>query len=1385
MLLLAGLTLTATPVFAAQSTTVDLGKANPTAVGSAKGILLIGDDGVLDCMKSDSTTQVTGNHYKSANGLQAYAWAKHNVQSINTKCSSLSVDESIHNVIVYCGNTDNPTTTDYANLITTLQTKFPKAQISLHACDNETANAAMSSISGISVIDLYEVGEDPAGWRNKLISHFTGSNEPVVSTTTSGNITIDLDATTTKATVESQTNISSPTFNPMVTVIHSLNAKFASEDAKVYYVPTLEELPVDMKAFIESGAYDSTNMYHGFAAAYAGLYDIESKTQQYSNDTVYYNTTPSVYKGVNATRALEVLGYDLLLTDEECDIWTENGNVKAKYTTEELGDTVTLQTAIMNIYKALGQSCYQYNYAFLPDSTLNPETSPLQKEISQQLGSSSSWDNSEGACYVFTTRTNPDLYWHKAETDRIFTTVQDKYETYQLVSPSDVPTLAEYCQLLAGMLQTYGEPVMTKEEETLLLQVYGANMPTYLSDTSQLDSIKYLIAKGIFNFTEKKDYAWASPLTKEDLLNTLMAVYDKDSRATFKDVQITTDAQLVEEGYYPVAIEQDQTFVSGLSYMPVTNSEPYYDYLIEYKYLQGEADPAGGCTISGVQTGNTADDKEVRYREGVSSTVQYAGLVSAGNRKFYHFKVCKSVQGGFDIVLDKNTKIGIAEHIGGVMLDMKYVDDISYGNPMLLQFDDETMPLKFDKAVAQYWADKTRVEASETTGTASGNVNAFTYLSEDESVPILMEVMPSYIEKMSTCSINNVKLESKYYKAVGVPQQCGTATITRLKSGEGDPVTFQITGFKTFDEFRDNVNFDNISSAVYPGYRKDSESLLVPLKYLESIDIVKEAIQGPSHIELLTDNNTIYIDNQKKYIINGTGIYQAPKNATLYFKDKSGVLYVDYRAALGWATQYLDISNVQQGSVSLTYKSKFAEKVRQKPIVGMFGSEEIVDTVFLNGKQHMLLNSVYPLANYFIFYTNEKTVGTDRDTLVCIKPNWPYFNGTAVTDNTYDDSGPRKYVNEFTGINVKSKNVRVYVYQLTRTDKEDGTNPAGVTYTESHGYVYAPPEWNESSIANYFTPAINADDPASPVFGSFDQSILALPLVAYGNDWYSLHFNMFSSDGKAIPYGYAPLRYIKGNDANSNGVAKFTGSSWEATTEVGHIGTSGINMTNAPVGIQWMLTTIANPKKFSEVWDDSSVVFYSGALRMERGDKDQETYLYNNKIKIPVNSSNNFVVLRHTITGWQVSVNSESVLTYNPMSKVSLENFTVDPGAELNQFDWEGNALAQKLDSTDTFLTKSTIFVTRIIPQIVVYVCIALIALSLASNIKPWIIFCDKVVDVYSILTLGKHTVHTINMQGIFYSSLVGIGIFWLFMDGTVFQLFAWIVRAIVGIAVR
>lgn len=150
-----------------------------------------------------------------------------------------------------------------------------------------------------------------------------------------------------------------------------------------------------------------------------------------------------------------------------------------------------------------------------------------------------------------------------------------------------------------------------------------------------------------------------------------------------------------------------------------------------------------------------------------------------------------------------------------------------------------------------------------------------------------------------------------------------------------------------------------------------------------------------------------------------------------------------------------------------------------------------------------------------------------------------------------------------------------------------------------------------------------------------------------------------------------------------------------------------------------------------------------------------------------------------------LAINSSLGTAFDGVVGSALPEQSVEQGNELEKFDWENYNLQTALEDVDDFLTISTLGALAIIPRIALYLCILIIALSLVANIKPVIWFCERWFDPYKLLTLGQRDVHTIDTRVVFFTSLIGIAVFWLFLDGTILRTLSWIARFAVGVSNR
>lgn len=385
------------------------------------------------------------------------------------------------------------------------------------------------------------------------------------------------------------------THKPRVTALRSLNAYLATDKGQaVYYVPTLEELPNIKNAVADTTDYRGNNQK--FAAVYDGYFDQMCYEALVRKSDGTYSKTPAIVQseGRDKVRELTTLGYDFLLTDETItDIAPSGEDVNAGYSVHKLdlaNGRVDLNTALMDIYKAVGQEKYDITYIFTPDSGLTVTSSPIQGELSLNLSQYDSVDNSAGKAWVFVTRTNPSLYWKQAVYDGIVLDAEaftGNPNVDNSSAKSTIVTLADFCNYAYNIMNIYGEPVMTAGERSILLQLYGTVVP-YSACPAEAKAIETFIAKGIISPKDDQQYLnWNSEIDPGYMLTLLMRIADINARTTYKDVQITLDASLIDEGYYQANLTLEPSSVIEFTQASgIARTTNYYDYQLSAKEFE-------------------------------------------------------------------------------------------------------------------------------------------------------------------------------------------------------------------------------------------------------------------------------------------------------------------------------------------------------------------------------------------------------------------------------------------------------------------------------------------------------------------------------------------------------------------------------------------------------------------------------------------------------------------------------------------------------------------------------------------------------------------------------------------------------------------------------
>lgn len=281
-------------------------------------------------------------------------------------------------------------------------------------------------------------------------------------------------------------------------------------------------------------------------------------------------------------------------------------------------DLITKDYVIQSIYRALGINCLKSSVYLYADKHYTINNTPLATQLTVALDKVNQIQNRMD---VFVSRTDLNKYWEQAVKDGIVEnsgesvvnyidgkyrpmneaiTASDRIESKQTI-PQDINckvkgekidssrvehiTLAEFCVLLKRLMHIYGEEVLTDQEQEMLLVYYGTKLPYYLPDEEQLEAIKYLMAKGIVSDI----MLWDAPLRIEDMLVILSRVKDKDSRLTFKEIQLEYDKDLLKEGYYPAQINTgiDKATVDVIGTIRdngiTLNGDTWIDYYIQLK----------------------------------------------------------------------------------------------------------------------------------------------------------------------------------------------------------------------------------------------------------------------------------------------------------------------------------------------------------------------------------------------------------------------------------------------------------------------------------------------------------------------------------------------------------------------------------------------------------------------------------------------------------------------------------------------------------------------------------------------------------------------------------------------------------------------------------
>lgn len=399
-------------------------------------------------------------------------------------------------------------------------------------------------------------------------------------------------------------------YTPKVTIVHNANARLAYDNnQEVYYIPTMGDLPIDLGERVLS--IESANgKTHKFALVYDGLYDAEAgaKANHTGSSKAIYDTWKSVSIGKYNDQAIQLIGPDILLRNETIKFIGSNAVYQA---TKQLENPLIGKTAVMDVYKALSVFEYRIKFNFLPNPSLDINTSPIANEI-DFLTSKETYqgiDKSEAYTDVLASRTIPKLYMDRFDKDGVNTGIQQcDLDNMSTIYHMDVPiskdqniTMAQFANLTVALMNLYGAEAITDEEVEKWERYQGALLVGQ-NDMTDVErrAVEYLIIKGIIDPGTVNFIDWAEPAkllpNSEDsedynyVLPWLGRVANKDSRLPMSNAE-KPHTTLSELGYVSVDLNMSQ--VSNLMTRSKDDVVNTRDYLIEYQTIDavGKAMP--------------------------------------------------------------------------------------------------------------------------------------------------------------------------------------------------------------------------------------------------------------------------------------------------------------------------------------------------------------------------------------------------------------------------------------------------------------------------------------------------------------------------------------------------------------------------------------------------------------------------------------------------------------------------------------------------------------------------------------------------------------------------------------------------------------------------
>ena len=1234
--------------------------------------------------------------------------------------------------------------------------------------------------------------------------------------------------------------------SPKVTALHSLNALLVNgtgngeNDLGVYFIPSLDDFPVSLKdtvAYLQD--YDGVD--HRFAVVYDGFFDTEVAYVQAEVDSgdsgtmARLNTSKKVYSSVDNTRTLNLIGYDLLLSDEQIHITSDGDYLEATYEPILVGTSpLTTETVIMDLYKSVGAYEWDIKYAWVKDDDLLLETNPIQSEMGVAISDEveKGIDTNEGATYVWATRTNPLLYWNRCKKDAIFdggahsvtNTLTSSFVGSQVSvsfskSQSDTVTFGEFCAMARAIMDLYGEPVMTTAEQNIMIQNYGLSLPS-CQDKELYDSVVYLAAKGIIDPSE---VSYNKRITFADIEPILVRIADPDSRLTFKETNFNTSSELFQKGFVPATTSLSGGNLESIDTVNSTTTTLYNDFFVQCD------DSLTNFIFT--PSGDTFEDVESIESEDLYQSVLAADSLTCNG--ILSSSVNNSIEGAngeFDYMFQNMGVEGdfyhfkINQNIGSVTIG--YERDVSRSN-MELNRESYTLPnanggvyLVQDGQFTYYSFDE-----------AAGK----TYMVGDE-IKQLPEYSLSYLdnERRGNSDISNYTdfgfmstdwtwvvcgFDEKAYNDIGSYRLWGVGLfdLSTLSVGQtmnivdgsgnkgeimvkyakedtsiSNPIhyfVFQVPyDEKTFTSHFTTGKGSTQTESSNAYFSPNNDEVLVSYDYLESKGLVRSYSELGDNKLILTlskDSTNVILDKSRGIIVVGNTLYRVPSDEEL-FVSSNGKYYINYRACIGWTVNVLVLNS--NGSIMVTQPNLRETKVTLSTAslnTYFPNATAKVGIAKYNNDTYINMASNNPIGNYLVVMSSD---GTDTDYVFCWKRRQYSLPGSSSASAYGDDSAARQLFSDKTGLSLSSSSDFVLMYKALARYNDQSTVEGNYTYhvekvkTSTGIEVYKEYGW-------WYKP-----DTSSSYDGEMAEylsctSANKLPVVFINKALCNLNINYSALDALSgpLPAGQMPAFYTRSSKQNSKAaldessqLVRISGPTTYESVGANYDSLATVQILPAPVGMFADVyglpsSTVSKASSGNTIWYGSQACdVHNGSLVLRTSN-------------FIIDRDGNKVLYALYLGGgksaiYSCGVEPVGVNVEDVDNSLSLSGVFTDPDYLV---DWDAFTFSRLVEKLDSWSTIWLIFVLNILPRIGMTLFFILMILSLVHDFKFVKMFCHNVFDVYKFLSVGRITVDTVNLKRLFLQSIVAMSVFGMLQDGILFEFMMWCAQVFIELAQR